>query len=128
MLVVESSFLEDQYTFLNIVGVVVHRVWMLNYNAASSTYSYVAFWFDPYYAITISKPGIKHEPSDVSDDGILLSLHEHIISNKTGHPARSKDSIEVACEMTNQSEKLAIVLEQVRIVERRVIVGWARHH
>src|SRR5439155_1889593 len=94
----------------------------------SSTYSYVAFWFDPYYAITISKPGIKHEPSDVSDDGILLSLHEHIISNKTGHPARSKDSIEVACEMINQSEKLAIVLEQVRIVERGVIVGWARHH
>src|SRR2546428_13832482 len=100
---------------------------MLNYDAASSTYSYVAFWFDPYYAITISKSGTQHEARDVSDDGILLSLHEHTISDKTGHSARGQDSVEAAGEIPNQAKKLIRVLEQVRIVERRIVVGRARH-
>src|SRR5439155_23508105 len=105
-----------------------HRIRMLNYAAAASTYSYVPCWFDPHYAITIPKPSIQHEPRDVSNDGILLSLHEHIIRHKTGHSAGGEDSEKVVRQIINQSEKLVIVFEQIRVVERRVVIGRARHH
>src|SRR6266480_5329658 len=112
MWVVKLSFLEDQNAFLNVVGIVVHRIWMLNYDAAPSTYSHVAFRFDPHYAITISKPGIQYEPRDVSNDGILLSLHEHIIRYKPGHSARGQDPVEVTGQIINQSKKPVIVFQQ----------------
>src|SRR2546430_5229748 len=41
---------------------------------------------------------------------------------------KKKNSVEVAAQIINQSKKLVVVFEQVRIVERRVVVGRARHH
>ena len=60
---------------------------MLNNDAASTAYSHVAFGFDPYYAISISEPGLQHEPGDVGHDRILLALHEHIVGDEADYSA-----------------------------------------
>src|SRR6266566_4097829 len=96
---------------------------MLNNDAASTTYSHVALGFDPYYAIPVPKPGLQHEPGDISHDGILLTLYEHIVSDEAGDPAGCNNAIEIKAEIPNQHEKFIVVAEQVRIVERRIVVG-----
>src|SRR6266566_1438619 len=96
---------------------------MLNNDAASTTYSHVALGFDPYYAIPVPKPGLQHEPGDISHDGILLTLYEHIVSDEAGDPAGCNNAIEIKAEIPNQHEKFIVVAEQARIVERRIVVG-----
>src|SRR6266705_1486287 len=72
--IVKLALLKDQDAFLNIVGIVVHWIRMLNNDAAPTAYSYVAFGFDPYYAISVAEPGLQHEPGDISNNRILLTL------------------------------------------------------
>jgi len=95
---------------------------MLNNDAAPTAYSYVAFGFDPYYAISVAEPGLQHEPGDISHNGILLTLYEHIVRDEAGDPAGCNNAVEIKAEIPNQREKFIVVAEQSRIVEWRIVV------
>ena len=100
---------------------------MLKYDAASSTDSYVAFWFDPYYAVAVSESRIKHESCDVGHNRKFLSLDKHVVGDEASYSARSQDPKEVQRDVVNEFKKLFVVSEQTRIIKGGIIVGRTGH-
>src|SRR5215472_10042094 len=100
---------------------------MLEDDTAPPAYSHIAFWFDPYDAISVSKTGTSHQSGNIRNNRKLFTLNEHVIGDKTGYPTLLGYSEQVSADIFHQSEKLVIVVEHVRIVEGSVVVWWTRY-
>jgi len=85
--VVELAVLEQEDGFLDVVGVEVHGVWVLEDDAASPADSSVASWLDPCYLVAIEKTLVQEDSGRVGDKGIFPPaaatsiFHQHIVGD-----------------------------------------------
>src|SRR5207245_756648 len=82
--IVKLPLLEDQNALLNIVRIIVHRIRMLQDNSATSTDSNVSFRLDPDDPIPIPEARLHHQPSNISHNRILDTVHQLELTGKRG--------------------------------------------
>jgi len=101
---------------------------MLDYDPTTTTYSDVALWFNPHDPVPISKTCVEHQPRNIGDNRVLLTLHQHIVGDEAGYSPGGHHAIQILAEILHELQELRVVLEEVGIVERRIVVWWACNH